>query len=310
MINVLNSATRPHHYPTGGDDVAGMITGNTQEVLAFYKSLVPTADFQVVQEIEGLSYWVYYHAPNDQVKRDALAIEQAIAGNAEYQIYKTLIGFEGIFLSWEDLRRNDSYWEETDKFRREKASEFANSINAGNFQMWRARILSYAKTESKIGRLSRTSTTFLRPSPQPSPSSRCSFSLRIQRRSPGFTFPCCAAFGTVRNSRHFERLELWIAAGQFLYASTKQFLDCPALDQALVKRLLARAVELNDLNTVALVMSVAASNVATTTPSFAICFCPRSKYSPNAKTHSGSLTCGSGAKRAQSSQSWIMRARS
>ena len=261
VINVLNGATRPHHYPTGGGDVAAMITGNTQEVLAFYKSLVPTADFQVVQKIEGLSYWVYYHAPNDQVKRDALAIEQAIAGNAEYQIYKTLIGFEGIFLSWEDLRRKDSYWEETDKFRREKATEFANSINAGNFQTWRARILSYAKTESEDLAAFPNFYYFLEIFATAQPKLALQLLSEDTNAIAGFHIPLLRGLWNGPEQPALrEILDAWIAAGQFLYASTKQFLDCPTLDQALVKRLLARAVELNDLNTVALVMSVAASN--------------------------------------------------
>lgn len=261
VINVLNSATRPHHYPTGGDDVAAMITGNTQEVLAFYKSLVPTADFQVVQKIEGLSYWVYYHAPNDQVKRDALAIEQAIAGNAEYQIYKTLIGFEGIFLSWEDLRRKDSYWEETDKFRREKATEFANSINAGNFQAWRARILSYAKTESEDLATLPNFYHFLETFATARPKLALQLLSEDTKAIAGFHIPLLRGLWNGPEQPALrEILDAWIAAGQFLYASTKQFLDCPTLDQTLVTRLLARAVELNDLNTVALVMSVAASN--------------------------------------------------
>jgi len=261
VINVLNSATRPHRYPTGGEDVAAMITGNTQEVLAFYKSLVPTADFPLVQKIEDLSYWAYYHAPNEQVKRDALAIEQAIAANAEYQIYKTLIGFEGIFLSWEDLRRRDSYWEETDKFRREKATEFANGINAGNFQTWRARILSYATTESEDLATFPNFYHFLETFARAQPKLALKLLSEDTKEIAGFHIPLLRGLWAGPEQPALrEILDAWIVAGQYLYASTKQFLDCPTLDRALVKRLLDRAAELNDLNTVALVMSVAASN--------------------------------------------------
>jgi hypothetical protein len=261
VINVLNSATRPHRYPTGGEDVAAMITGNTQEVLVFYKSLVPTAEFPVVQKIEDLSYWTYYHAPNDQVKRDALAIEQAIAANAEYQIYKTLIGFEGIFLSWEDLRRKDSYWEETDKFRREKATEFANSINADNFPTWRARILSYAKTESDDHATFPNFYYFLETFARAQPMLALRLLSEDTNEIAGFHIPLLRGLWAGPEQPALRLLlEAWISAGQYLYGSTKQFLDCPTLDRALVKRLLTRATELNDLNTIALVMSVAASN--------------------------------------------------
>jgi len=261
VINILNSATRPHHYPTGGEEVAAMITGNTHEVLVFYKSLVPTADFPVVQKIEDLSYWAYYHAPNDQVQHDALSIEQSIAGNAEYQIYKTLIGSEGIFLSWEDLRRKDSYWEETDKFRREKATEFVISINADNYQTWRARILSYAKTESEDLATFPNFYYFLETFATAQPKLALQLLSEDTKAIAGFHIPLLRGLWNGPEQPALrEILDAWIAAGQYLYASTKQFLDCPTLDRALVKRLLARAAELNDLNTVALVMSVAASN--------------------------------------------------
>ena len=261
VINVLNSATRPHRHPTGGEDVAAMITGNTQDVLAFYKSLVDTADFQIVQKIESLSYWLYYHAPNDRVKRDALAIEKAIATNAEYQIYKTLIGFDGIFLTWEDLRRKDSYWEETDKFRREKATEFANSINADNFPTWRARILSYAKTEPEDLATFPIFYYFLEIFAKAQPKLALKLLSENSKDIVGFHIPLLRGLWTGPEQPALrEILDGWIASGQYLYASTKQFLDCPSLDRALVKRLLTRATEVNDLNTVALVMSVAASN--------------------------------------------------
>ncbi len=261
VINVLNSATRPHHAPTGGEDVAAMIAGNTQDVLAFYKSLADMADFQIVQKIESLSYWVYYHAPNEKVKRDALEIEQTIAANAEYQIYKTLIGFEGIFLSWEDLRRNDSYWEETDKFRRGKATDFANSINDDNFPTWRARILSYAKTESEDLATFPNFYHFLETFATAQPKLALKLLSDDTKEIAGFHIPLLRGLWAGPEQPALrEILDAWIAAGQYLYASTKQFLDCPTLDRTLVKRLLDRAAELNDLNTVALVMSVAALN--------------------------------------------------
>lgn len=261
VISVLNSATQPHRYPAGGEDVSTMIAGNTQEVLVFYKSLVPTADFPVVQKIESLSYWVYYHAPSGQAKRDALAIEQAIAANAEYRIYKTLIGFEGIFQNWEDLHRNDGDWEETDKFRREKATEFANSINDDNFSKWRERILSYAKTESEDLATFPTFYYFLETFAIAQPKLALKLLSEDAREIAGFLIPLLRGLWAGPEQPALrELLNAWIAAGQYLYASTKQFLDCLTLDRTLVKRLLDRATDLNDLNTVALVMSVAASN--------------------------------------------------
>lgn len=261
VIGVLNDATRPHHAPTGGDEATAMITRNTQDVLDFYESLISTADFQIVQKIESNSYWIFYHAPNEQVKRYALRIEKAVAANEEYQIYKTLIGFEGIFTGWEQLRKNDSYWEETDKFRTEKAVEFAASITSENFPVWRVRILSYVKTQSDDLATFPIFYRFLETFAKAQPKLALRFISVDTNEVAGFLIPLLRGLWVTPEQPAVRQLmDEWITAGQYLYESTKQFLDCPTLDRTLVKRFLDRAAELSDLPTIALVMSVAVSN--------------------------------------------------
>ncbi len=261
VIGVLNDATRSHHAPTGGDEATAMITRNTLDVLDFYESHVSTAEYQIVQKIESNSYWVFYHAPNEQVKRYALRIEKAVATNGEYQIYKTLIGFEGIFAGWEQLRKNDSYWEETDKFRTEKAAEFAASITSENFPVWRARILSYVKTQSDDLATFPIFYHFLETFAKAQPKLALRLISLDTNEVASFLIPLLRGlWNTPEQLAVRQLLDEWIAEGQYLYASTKQFVDCPTLDRTLVKRLLERAEELNDLSTIALVMSVAASN--------------------------------------------------
>lgn len=261
VIQVLNNATRPHHIPTGGANAAAMIAESTQAVLDFYKGIADTADFQTIQKIESLSYWIYYHAPNDDVKREALAIERAISTNTEYAIYKTLIGFEGIFISWEDLRRNDGHWEETDNFRRSKAKEFATGITAENFPMWRSRILSYARTESQDLATFPIFYYFLETFAVAQPKLALKLLAEDTVEIAGFHIPLLRGIWAGPEQAGLRALmDAWIAEGKYLYAIAKQFLDCPTLDRALVKRLLGRANELNDLHTVAMVMTVAASN--------------------------------------------------
>jgi hypothetical protein len=78
----------------------------------------------------------------------ATSVEDAIRQHSEYQIYKILIGFEGKFDDWSKLKNDDGSGEEVDKFRKEKASEYARSITPENYAEWRQRILKYAQTES------------------------------------------------------------------------------------------------------------------------------------------------------------------
>jgi hypothetical protein len=261
IIGILNDAARPHYVSTSDEDVSAMITQNSRDVLAFYESLIANAEFQIVQKVETLSYWIYFHALNETIKSCALAIEKAVAANLEYQTYKTLIGFEGIFQSWEQLRKNDNYWEETDKFRKNKATEFANSITPENFPMWRERVLLYSRTESNdlatFPIFYHFLETFAVSRPQLALKLISDDSDEIAR----FLIPLLRGLWSGPEQSAIRKiLNAWISAGRHLHASTKQFLDCPTLDLELVKHLLNRAAELNDLQTVALVMTVAASN--------------------------------------------------
>lgn len=57
-----------------------------------------------------------------------------------------------------------------------------------------------------------------------------------------------------------QLMDIWISEGRYLYPCLKQFLDCSSFDLKLPKRILAKAAELNDQQTVALAMTVAVSN--------------------------------------------------
>jgi len=125
-----------------------MIAGDSVQVFSFFAQLVSREDFQIVQKIESNSYWIFVHALSDEVKSAALKVEKAIADNREYAIYRTLIGFEGIFGDWSTYERKSQQFEAIEEERRKKASDYARSITADTYAEWRARILEYAKTES------------------------------------------------------------------------------------------------------------------------------------------------------------------
>jgi len=147
-INALSEGTRTSDGGAANDKTRAMIARDSVEILAFFAQLVPSEDFQIVQKIESNSYWMFVHAPSEEVKAAALKVERAIAGNKEYAVYRTLIGFEGIFGEWSAYERTSQRFEAIEKERRQKASDFAYSITANTYAEWRGRILEYAKTES------------------------------------------------------------------------------------------------------------------------------------------------------------------
>ena len=146
-LQTLDAACR-REGGNGNLETSAMFDRDALTVLTFLHQLVATEPLQLVQSIEHQAYWVYYHSPSSEVKRAALLVRSAVDSHAEYQIYKQLIGFEGIFGDWEDLSRSDEAWEYSDESRRAAAKNYLASISSQNYAVWRDRILRFSETRS------------------------------------------------------------------------------------------------------------------------------------------------------------------
>jgi len=144
-VRCLVGATRRERV--GDSQMNAMFVENSLDVLSFFASIVSAEAMPIVQVIEHDTYWIYHHG-GAEVKAAALRLHAIIESIAEYQIYKILVGFEGIFGDWENLSRNDAAWDTVDTKRRAAAKLYVEQINEANFAEWRKRILEFAKTES------------------------------------------------------------------------------------------------------------------------------------------------------------------
>lgn len=147
VLQTLGAATR-RERPSSDAQTSAMFDGNAVEVLNFLRDQVATQELQVVQAIEHDAYWNYYHAASTPIAEAALMVRDAIAQRGEYQIYKDLIGFEGIHGVWEELKGSHAAWEDRDKARREAAERYLEAINDDTYNEWRDRILELAKARS------------------------------------------------------------------------------------------------------------------------------------------------------------------
>lgn len=147
VLSTLNEAMR-RERPAVDAPTDAMFERDALEVLAFMEALAATEALPLVQSIEHQAYWNYYHAATPHIEAAALKIRDALERHAEYQIYKQLIGFEGIFGQWEELRRSEAAWEYTDTRRRDFARQYVAGIDDANEAQWRARILKYSETRS------------------------------------------------------------------------------------------------------------------------------------------------------------------
>jgi len=261
LIDSLNSATRTHGVGKSNEDNAKMVARDSLEVLHFYANVIPAEDLSIIQKIEHNGYWIFYHTLNEEVATAALTVRDTIAKHAEYQIYKILIGFDGIIGDWAVLKESDSSWEGADAFREEQASKYAESITTANYDEWRERILKYATTKSDDGAMFPTFFHFLEKFAAKEPGLALQLISTDTAQMENFLIPVLRSLGAGPQKDATKKLvESWIAHGRYLYQSTKQFLNNENLDHDVLASLLRRATELEDFPTIIEIMAVATSN--------------------------------------------------
>ena len=260
VIRALASATRTETRVALRDETSAMFVRDAENVLDFFAQLVETDELQVVQKIEHTTYWIFVHAISDSVKDAALNVRDKISQRAEYRFYRILIGFEGIFGDWEKLKESGE-WRETDELRRKSAREYAEHISEENYAEWRARILKYAQTQSDDLATFPIFYHFLESFAVAQPALAFKLLLEDTEAIRSFLIPVLRGLWSGSHKEPLRGLiESWMNEGRNLYPSTKQFLSNTDLDLVLVKRLLSRADEINDLPTIREVVSVAVSN--------------------------------------------------
>lgn len=259
ILNALGSATHRERVSQSADSNR-MFERDARVVLEFMCDLVPTEPLPVVQTIEHDAYWDFHHASSADVEAAALRVRDAVAGHAEYQIYKQLIGFGGIFGDWERLRSHDEEWDHSNTKRQEAARAYVQSINDENQSEWLERILEFAKTESDDLATFPVFYEFLELLAQHKPDLVMALIEGYEVRMRPFLIPMLIGLHASSRKADVESLEQrWIVAGQHLIAIAKSmFKDNGHRVQALAAVVL-RATELDDRDTLAVSMGIAAS---------------------------------------------------
>jgi hypothetical protein len=263
ILNALLESTRTAHQNNYGDDVLEMVSGNTLEILAFFKQLLPGEDLPVIQKIEHDAFWRFRHAPSNEVKAAALEVRDILAKHDEYSIYKTLIGFEGVFEDWEESLTKEPNFVGIDEYRSAKATEYASCINEGNWPEWRNRILRYAKTESNDLATFPNFFEFLRQFAEKSPD--LAFGLLTENLDDirPFTIPLLRGLWKGPRKADLRALMVaWIAADLQLVAITKLFISNENIDDDLLQVLLDKSEKDVNRDILVLIATVAVSNYA------------------------------------------------
>ena len=260
VITVLTTATRTAG-PGLGDNSREMFVRDSKAVLAFFAQLADTGELVVVQKIEHNSYWIFCHAIHDDVRNAAIQVEAAISRNSEYQVFRTLIGFEGIFGNWSEVKEREFDPSKIEEMRKGRARDFVAGVTETTYSEWRTRILKYAQVESDDLATFPVFYYFL----EKFAVDRPDLALRLlSQDSEGlkrFLIPLFRGLWNGPRKQNFrDLLVAWIERGKYLYAATKQFLSNDDIDMDLLKNIFSMSLKVNDLSPIREMVSVAISN--------------------------------------------------
>jgi len=269
IIRRMNAAARTESGAAVDTAYANMIFENALEVLAFFAHIVKDEDLQIVQAIEHDSYWIHYHSPSEKVRTAALKVKAAIDTNNEYAIYKTLVGFEGVFGDWSTTKRDESFALGSQESRIKEARAIASRIADEGFEVWRRRILTFAKTESNDFATFPVFYEFLAEVASSYPDFALNLLTNDSDQLSRFLIPILRGLWDGEKHDALKALiQKWVQVARpentdFLYACAKLFLSSKNVDVDLLGQLLDKAIELKDAFVLRQVASVAIARSAT-----------------------------------------------
>lgn len=258
VLSALNSATRrERQYPEGNS--ANMFERDALEVLDFMRVLVATEALPLIQTIEHDCYWDFVHAASPSIETAALAVRDALAQRSEYQIYKQLIGFEGIIGQWEKLRDHEEERDFSDTGQLEVAQRYVESINADNRVEWRDRILEFSKTESGDLATFPVFYEFLERLGRHIPDLALELVQNHEERMRPFLIPLISGLRASERKLDIQKVTMgWLGDGTHLIAIAKSLLNGGIEWLDTLSAVVTRAAQFDDREAISTAMGVAA----------------------------------------------------
>lgn len=272
----LQDATR---HPVGSgysNALARLVMDDTRTVIEFQSEIAPTLSFELLQTTEDRvhrCYWMYAELPeimrddpslvaaSAQVVAAALAFRDFANANPDFVIYKTLVGFNSVFLpAWEDREFN---YEQAETYRAEKVDELLSSVEQVNADIWFDRISRYARTESGDLATFPVFGNFLERLAEMQPAIVLGYIDRLDGPLANF-LPGMLA-GLMRSSEREQalmRIDAWLRAGVHVGNIAWYLRFADPFEEGLLRRTLDSAIEHGDEHAMRNVLIAAVSQFA------------------------------------------------
>lgn len=257
VIALLNSACRSYFRQKPANGVLDMLEENQIEVLSFYSQIAQSAPLEVLQKIEHDGYWVFYHAHSDRVREVGRILETTIASNSEYTIYKTLVGFEGVFHPWDDRDESNSRFSEIQEKRTERAVQWANEVTEEAWPIWRKRILEYLQRSSNDLATFPIFHRFVQTLSEKLPRLMLGLIQEERANVEPAIIPIIKGLWASKEQASLKAVVRdWLHSGEGLYPIVKSFLSLEEIDDELLTLALDKALEIKDEATLSVIVAV------------------------------------------------------
>ena len=155
---VMSTATRLPTSGQFGDDLVLMVLENSRAIVDLLRTVALTTSFEFRQEVEHDLLWLYRHnvgpeneaAPISDARKllteSILAFRDEANSDADFVVYRTLVGFESVFPpAWDDERFG---FEEVERYRSDRIVEYVAQLNGETADYWFGVLERCAQTKS------------------------------------------------------------------------------------------------------------------------------------------------------------------
>ncbi|MET0155773.1 MAG: RelA/SpoT domain-containing protein [Rickettsiales bacterium] len=280
MISALNSATLMAGNGNSGNELLALILRDTIEVIGFYTQIIPNEKYEILESIEEDVWYNYKFSKgiaeakkigdetcwklSETVVEKALIFKLRLNRLKEFVVYKTLVGYESVL---EPLWNNpDTEISEKNDYREEKIKALAESLSSENEDFWERMIIRCTETESDDLATFPYFIKFLNIISERKPTYMFALLEKHEKRLAPFL---TSILGGLLNSNRQHALNLmnsWIDEEKYLFSCAKVFEFYPPLDEAIISKILEKAINTSDTPVLKKVIGVTIKNYDSNAP--------------------------------------------
>ena len=260
ILLALQAGTRTPISGGYSNALARLVMDNICAILEFQTEIAPMLSLDLLQTTEERVhhiYWRYAELPETmrddpdlvaarvQVESTALAFRDSVNSNSDFEVYKTLVGYNSVFPpAWES---KDFNYDQVKDYRSQQVDILLASVDSGNADAWFERLSRYAQTKSNDAATFPVFGNFLERLAEAQPDITFSYLDRLEESLANFLPGLLAGLMRSReNAKALTRIDAWLNSGQHIAHIAWYLRFADHFDETLFRRVLENAINYDD----------------------------------------------------------------